>query len=598
VHLPAAARSHRFALLLAALAALALTLPGGAAAAPVQAKPAASFVDSVGVATHTSYSNTVYASRFQELKAKLAELGVRHIREDLMPNRSDQYAKLNELADIGIGSTLIMGKPTNGLSGLQTLVSIVDTKLKRVDAVEGPNEYYLSGDPEWGAKTAEYQRQLYSAVNADPSIASIPVLGPSTAFWQRGELGDVSQSLDYGTIHPYPGGYPAEDYLGRHMDFATRSSGTKPLVATETGYHSALNYGGGHQPVSEQAVATYMPRVFFEHYRRGVARTFAYQLVDHFANPGFDDNELQFGLLRNDLSPKPSFVAIRNMLDVLEDGTGSFAAGSLDYSLSGAPSDVRQVLLQKRDGSFYLALWRASSVWNPDSKVDLAAPSASVTLSFGQSVQSVELYAPNTSASPVASFSGGSPRSLQIGPRVQIVRVVPGTSSSPEPAPTPTPTPEPEPSPTPAPSPEPEPEPEVEPAPEPEPEVEPAPEPAPEVEPEPAPEVKPGGNGAGSGKGKGRKRLLIWARQRAVEPGRQVAIRGRVIAGSSAAGTPVAIQRWNGGWRTISREMASSGGFFDGRVRLDVSASDGVAKIRVVAPHAIPSRPLRLRVAA
>ncbi|HEX8689982.1 MAG TPA: hypothetical protein VF729_07050, partial [Solirubrobacterales bacterium] len=95
------------ALLTAAVAAL--LLPAAASAAATPARSADSFVDSIGVNTHTYYNDTVYYSRFGAVKEKLAELGVRHIRENLVTDRPDQYERLRELAQIGAFSTLIMG---------------------------------------------------------------------------------------------------------------------------------------------------------------------------------------------------------------------------------------------------------------------------------------------------------------------------------------------------------------------------------------------------------------------------------------------------------------------------------------------------------
>ena len=134
--------------LLGAVAAVALLCPALADAAT--AKPADAFVDSIGVNTHTYYTGTVYYQRFNEWKAKLAELGVRHIRENLVPNRSDQYQRLNELGAMGVKLTLILGDPTNGISGLETLLSIAKNNLRSsLAALEGPNEFDLSGRSNW-----------------------------------------------------------------------------------------------------------------------------------------------------------------------------------------------------------------------------------------------------------------------------------------------------------------------------------------------------------------------------------------------------------------------------------------------------------------
>jgi hypothetical protein len=79
-HLPLPRRLRFLVPALVILLAIAVATPKPADAAPVPAKSAASFVESIGVDTHFSYTDTPYVSRFQEVKAKLAELGVHHIR--------------------------------------------------------------------------------------------------------------------------------------------------------------------------------------------------------------------------------------------------------------------------------------------------------------------------------------------------------------------------------------------------------------------------------------------------------------------------------------------------------------------------------------
>jgi hypothetical protein len=79
-----------------------------------------------------------------------------------------------------------------------------------------------------------------------------------------------------------------------------------------------------------------------------------------------------------------------------------------------------------------------------------------------------------------------------------------------------------------------------------------------------------------------------------VKAGDRLAIGGRVIASTPIAATPVEIQRWDRGWRTVGRARASSEGVFRKRVKL--SARGGIARVRVVAPAAIPSRQIAVRV--
>ena len=295
--------------------------------------------------------------------------------------------------------------------------------------------------------------------------------------------------------------------------------------------------------------------------------------------------EWNWGLLRNDLSKKPAFDSLRNLIEILKDPGSGFTPGSLDYSLEGNEEQLRQVLLQKRDGSYYLALWRATSVWDPVNKVPLNPGSTPISIRFNQPVSRVELYAPNTSSAPQSSIVNPSGRlSYEIGPQVQILRITPGEASpGPEPEPTPT-----EPTPTPTPT-EPTPTP-TEPTPTPTPTEEPAPTPTPT----PTESPKKGGK---SGGGKGRpKRLALWAGSHSVKAGDRLAIGGRVIAATPTTSTPVAIQLWERGWRTVGHAQASSNSFFHKRVKLVTHGRSGIARIRVVAPAAIPSRQISVRV--
>jgi hypothetical protein len=168
---PLLRRPWLLAAVIAILMAIAVAAPRPADAAPVTAASADSFVESIGVDTHFSFNDTPYVERFQEVKAKLVELGVHHVREDLLPERPDQYAMINELGAAGIGDTLIMGSPQNGAAGLQDLLSVVHEKLNRVDALEGPNEPYLYGESDWAQVTDSYQQMLHESAAATPALA-------------------------------------------------------------------------------------------------------------------------------------------------------------------------------------------------------------------------------------------------------------------------------------------------------------------------------------------------------------------------------------------------------------------------------------------
>ncbi len=394
----------------------------------VAARPAQAFVGSLGINTHTYYSDTVYRQRFPTIERRLRELGLRHIRENLMPHRPDQYRMLNRLAAAGIESQLILGDPRNGRAGLRQLLAILEKRLSgAVEAVEGANEYDLSGDPRWRQRLDRYQRSLYTLVKENAELERLPVVGPSVGqLADNLEVTDLSRYLDYGNVHSYPDGEPPERILGSWLRAAARTSGGKPVMATETGYHTALSASQGQRPASEAAMAAYAPRIYLDYFARGVVRTFPYELVDEFPDPGNDEPESNFGLLRNDLSPKPAFRAVRNLVDLLADPGPRFTPGRLDLSLGGERRDLRTLLLQKRDGRFYLALWRSTSVWDPDRRVPLRPGSAPVQIGFASRPDRVSLHLPNRAPTAQGELPlGDGPTSLEVGPRVTVLEIDP-----------------------------------------------------------------------------------------------------------------------------------------------------------------------------
>jgi hypothetical protein len=393
----------------------------------VRAHQAQGFVRSTGINTHTYYTNTAYHRRFPTIKRRLLELGVHHVRENLVPDRPDQYRMLNQLAAAGIDAQLIIGDPRNGLGGMRDLVRILATRLDgAVSAIEGPNEYDLSGDPNWRQRLDRYQRALYRTVHRTPGTAELPVVAPSVGQLKDGlEVTDLSRWLDYGNVHSYPDADPPELILSTWLAAAARTSGSKPVMATESGYHNALAARWGQRPASEAASATYLPRIYLDYYARGIVRTFPYELIDEFPDRGDDEPESNFGLLRYDLSPKPAFIAVRNLIDLLEDPGPRFTPGRLDFSLGGDTDNLRSLLLQKRDGRFYLALWRETSVWDPNRREPLPADVAPLQVSFANPPDRLSLVRPNTSTARQPLPPSAATTSLQIGPRVALLEIDP-----------------------------------------------------------------------------------------------------------------------------------------------------------------------------
>jgi hypothetical protein len=225
-------------------------------------------------------------------------------------------------------------------------------------------------------------------------------VGPSFSTVQAAKLAGSRRSfMDFGNVHPYTGGRsPDPAHLKAELGRARAVSGRKPVWATEAGFHNALRARSGQPGVSERVAAVYLLRTFLEHFRSGIARTYAYELLDEKPERAGRDPEQHFGLMRNDFTPKPAYTALRNLLDVVGRDGGTPRLRPLRLGVSG-PAHPRSLVLQRADGTYVVALWRLASAWNTDRgrPVRVAPRPVTVTLPRGAQVGVVD---------PVASSRG------------------------------------------------------------------------------------------------------------------------------------------------------------------------------------------------
>ncbi|MEP6695602.1 MAG: fibronectin type III domain-containing protein [Pseudonocardiales bacterium] len=391
--LPALSRGLLAVAITAATASVVATPSPSFAAglAPVTARQADSLLDAFGVNAHMEYTNTPYANA-PAVAAALKTLGVRHIRDRIRINRPDQYASLRTLQAAGMKMDFIMGDPLNSGGTPAQLVDVVSTQLPgAAESLEGANEWNLKGRVNWAAELRAHQTEVYKQANLNSATANLPVLGPAlgrrTGFTT---LGDLSSVLDQGNVHQYPGGLQPSVHIAAMQLAEQTVSGTKPQTFTETGYNTAMADTVGNLPATEKVGGYYAPKLLLEHFNRGVKRVYNYELLDQQLDPALTNPEAAFGLLHHDMTPKPEYTSLKNLLQLVADPGPAFTPGSLAYSLAGAPSDVRQVLLQKRDGRFYLILWRDTSMWNPKTKTETATAPVNVAVNIDRtSVMSV-----------------------------------------------------------------------------------------------------------------------------------------------------------------------------------------------------------------
>lgn len=397
---------------------------------PVQpAQTTKSFVESIGVNLHLNYNGTPYTN-FEQVKAKLVQLGVRSTRDGLCGGCLTQHDRINALAAAGIKSQLMMGGPADPPGTIDQLVDVAEAKLgTSVLAFEGSNEYDLkaSSDPNWIANIRNHQQALHTRLEQSPKLRNVQLLGPSIAWGSnRKRVGDLTPWLDVGNFHPYPGGKAPGWNIDTEKGYSSANSGTRPLVASETGYHNYLANGSTHPAVSEKASGAYIPRLYLEYFLRGIPRSYVYELVNRRPALIANSRDDHFGLLRNDFSEKPAYTNLRNLIGSIGDqGVAATPPQGLRYALGGDTTGVRQLLLQRADGTWILALWQNATVYDLTLKKDLELTPKRVTVDLGQAVGAARVYDVGRSASPLETRSRPTSVPVSVGAHPVVVQLDP-----------------------------------------------------------------------------------------------------------------------------------------------------------------------------
>jgi len=258
----------------------------------------------------------------------------------------------------------------------------------------------------------------------------MPIIAPSfTQVSSYATQGNLSSLINYGNTHDYyatfnpevaPYGsafYNCGGYGSMQFDIclAQMVGVDEPVVATETGYQSGTG-------LSDAIIGRYELRTLFESLRLNIIRTFLYELID--------ESGTNWGLLTGSFSPRPAYTAIQNVLSLLKDTT--FAQpGKLDYTLSGQTQNVHQLLLQKSDGSFYLAIWLAVQSADPDNpSMTYDVAPQNVTLSANTPIGAATTYVLDDSGNMTSSSTEFTSQSLSIAvtDRITLVVLSPGQS--------------------------------------------------------------------------------------------------------------------------------------------------------------------------
>jgi hypothetical protein len=399
--------------------------------------------DSWGVNTHFDFQGSVYGAEVR-VADMLLDLGVRHVRNRYRPGVAALRYAFSRLAQNGCQVNAICGvhqgagRPTMAELMNGVVVEYGSDASAVFSSFEGINEPNNDGAA-WVETTRRMQAQLWAARNARVQTSSIPVLGPALARRVGGldayamtndertrldyeQLGDLTAYCTRGNIHVYPDDASPSDEIDKFMGWAAAPFGGLRVTCTEGGYWNHLgaggtenvipDYAGGARAVPEDVAALYTPRHLCEHYLRG-NRFFTYQLLDQTVNYR-SDRGAHFGLIRTDYTPKPAFVAMRRLLDLVGDRSATsfdaptFKPTGLAYRVSGQEGDYRSLLLHRSTGKHLLIMWRDVKLYSYDVNTKtgkyLPVNPYTVTVTL-KNRAAVNLHQPSTRAGPTSQLN-------------------------------------------------------------------------------------------------------------------------------------------------------------------------------------------------
>ncbi|MFZ0746948.1 MAG: Ricin B lectin, partial [Terracidiphilus sp.] len=307
-------------------------------------------------------------------------------------------------------------------------------EVRDMEALEAPNECDVSGNC-GGSQLAGIRNVLAFLPTIDSAAAhmSIPVIGPS--FTQQSSFlsaGNISGKIARNNLHIYFGGrnpgstgWGDLDSKGNGygsfawwLDQANIDAPGVPIEVTETGY---MAYPETNTPFTlpESVEASYTPRTLLLAFKNGIKRTFLYELLDEVSSPGY-------GILRSDLSPKPAFTAVENLITNLSDKGNSFSPGTLGYTITGGGPSLDHLLLEKRDGSFWLVLWLEEPSFNPTNDKPIEVTPQNITLKLEvPDARQILRWDETGNMNWTNATMQGDDLDLRVSDQITIVKIVP-----------------------------------------------------------------------------------------------------------------------------------------------------------------------------
>ena len=385
--------------------------------------------------THLSYTDTAYYSNFQQILGSLQSLGIRHVRDGYYPwNASDPIVQNHQkFAAAGIKTNYVV--PINSSTTPATIATFAG-EVQDMESLEASNECDDPGncgqDAATGVKNVVASLPMLSTAAKN---LNVPLYGPSFINPSSyAAAGDLSSEITMNNLHVYFGGrnpgstgwgdpdakgnaYGSFDFW---IDQGQLDAPNAPTVITETGY---LSYPSTTTPytIPESVQASYVPRTLLLAFKHGIRRTYMYELLDEVSSPGY-------GLLRGDMSQRPAFIALKNLMSILGDSaTTPFTPGNLQYQVSGGDATLNHLLLQKQDGTYLLVMWLEQPSWDAAKAlpINVAPQNVSIQLTSANAISAGYQFDTDGNVKSFTPSGSGDTSTFSVSDQVTILQISP-----------------------------------------------------------------------------------------------------------------------------------------------------------------------------
>jgi hypothetical protein len=395
-----------------------LLLLATSAGAQTTAAKDTDFLKTLGVATHMVQG----ADAPSKVQTALAFTGIANVREDGTGNAAtiSRIIAIHRAIGTMFDPLPINGDVTGSVAQYERYAAA-----GALLAAEGPNEMNNFPVTYHGKTTsmhesflpaAKFQRDLYNAVKSDAYLKGIPVFAPSEAGGPEPDnvglqfltipagsgltMPDGTRYGDFMNTHNYlmgngmtqlinntawgaeavcpaegswdgpAGEYGPTTWRKHFQGYSCPTMNTLPRVTTETGWITA-----GANAISEDQQGKLLINLYLSAIKRGWAYTFIYYM--------HDSSQGAWGLYHADWTPKLSAIYLHNLTTILLDNSSRFSPGTLNYSISSEPATIHDLLMQKSNRAFELAIW-----------ADQVSGSNRVMINLGGPFKTVRIYDP------------------------------------------------------------------------------------------------------------------------------------------------------------------------------------------------------------